>query len=562
MKIMKRCLALLLLVGILLGIVPVGLAAEGEEPQSLTQSIPVKAGTISQEEFRNGTWNLDGAYRQIRPTLTKSGYWNATQAGLYNKVITGDSIASHYFATPRFTKTDIPVGSVIVVEQGWKYRPEGWVKDAQQSSREDVVTTKFIQVTEEWWGTYTLRAFNISKVEATDITDLYQSDIYEAFRIYVPDEYIARGYQRYYPKLEHCAYWNSMDNKIYTRNSASDADRYFATAKQNKEQLPIGSIMVLDEGWEYRPEAWVTNAKQPSRPDVETDRYLEITEEWWSNYTVRAFNLRRTSGESLVNYTTEDIHCIFRFYVPKKTTHIPGLDDGQTNAETKLHQIPSLTPGTDGEFEKTMSYILQSREGKIVVIDGGFEKAHDDGKMLFTYLQRITGKAEPHVDAWIMTHAHPDHFAAFLSVAKLYGDRITVDGVYHHFITEEQAKKYCNESTAADMIKYYDKLVTHTAMLKDAKGQTTPLIELNSAHSGKCNSTLDFDEIHIDVLLTCEDVYWAADNETVRLSGTLEENGNTFTDKTCRQVTGVNDTSVVFRVTVPGKTILFLGDSS
>ena len=574
MKIIKKSMTWCLIMAILLSMISGTFAAQGgafrEEAklarsQVLTEearAAEAEIRTFTALELQQGTWNSDGAYRQIRPTLTKGGYWNATEADSYNKVITGDAIAAQFFATPRFTRADIPVGSVIVVEQGWQYRPEGWVTDAKQASREDTVTEKFIQVTEQWWENFSLRAFNISKVDNTTLSDLYQSDIYEAFRIYVPDEYVAMGYERYYPKLEHCAYWNSMDNRIYTMNSASDADKYFAVAKQSKAQLPVGSVMVLDEGWKFRPEAWVTNAKQSSRPDESTDRVLEITEQWWSNYYARAFNLCRTSGESLENYTTEDIHCILRFYTPKKTTHIPGLPDAQTNAETKLHQIPSQTPGTDGEYEKTMSYILQSREGKIVVIDGGFEKNHDDGKMLFTYLQRITGKENPHIDAWIMTHAHPDHFAAFLSVAKLYKSRITVDGVYHHFITEEQAKKYCNETTAADMIKYYDKLVTHTAMLKDAKGQTTPLIELNSVHSGKCNASLDFDEIHIDILLTCEDVYRAADTETVKVSGTLEENGNTFTNRTIRQVTGVNDTSVVFRVTVPGKTILFLGDSS
>ncbi|MBQ2446370.1 MAG: MBL fold metallo-hydrolase, partial [Oscillospiraceae bacterium] len=562
MKIVKRLVSCFLLISVLLSMIPLIFASRKIDLQENTQTFRTAVGSFTEQELKQGTWNLDGAYRQLRPALTKSGYWNATKADSYNKLITGDSISTQFFATPRFCREDIPVGSVIVVEQGWQYRPEGWVTDSRQTLREENVTEKFIQVTEQWWSNYTLRGFNISKVDGSVLTDLYSSDIHEAFRIYVPDEYVALGYERYYPKLEHCAYWNCVDNRIYTRNSASDADKYFTTAKLTKEQLPVGSVMVLEEGWEYRPEAWITNAKQTARQDVERDSILNITEEWWGKYSLRVFNLHHLSDESLGNYTTEDIHCILRFYVPKKTTHIPGLPDEQTNAETTLHQIPSQTPGTDGEFEKTMSYILRSREGKIVVIDGGYEKTNNDGKMLFAYLQRITGKAKPHVDAWIMTHGHPDHFAAFLSVAKLYRNQITVDGVYHHFINKDQANKYCNETTAADMIKYYDKLVSHTAMLKNAKGQTTPLIEVNSAHSGKCNSTLDFDEIHIDILLTCEDVYSAADSETVKLSGTLEENGNTFTNRTLRQVTGVNDTSVVFRVTVHGKTVLFLGDSS
>ncbi len=556
---------MLLVIGLLPAMFPMALAAEKEPSPVVIQAADTKAVTIDPAEFTNGTWNIDGAFRQIHPDLTKGGFWNSTKSGSYNKVITGESNSPNFFATPRFTRDDLPVGSVIVVEAGWQYRPEGWVTDSLQTKREGNVTQMFVQITEEWWGNYTLRAFNISKTDGTSLSDRYQSDIYEAFRIYVPDEYVALGYERFYPKLEHCAYYDCTKNKIFTRNSATDAQYYFTTQRLTKSQLPVGSIVIMEKGWQNRPEAWLDDAPQATRPDNTTQNFLEITEEWWGNYIRRSFTLSRTNKASMVNVTTEEIHDIFRIYVPKKTTTIEGLSDEETNATTKIHQLPSRTPIDGGDYEKTMSYILESREGKIIVIDGGYQTGNHDGKYLFAYLQRITGKAKPHVDAWFFTHPHADHFAAYLTVANLYANQITVDAAYHRFPTAAQAEKYHNKTADPTAFgKYYDKLVTHTAKLKTAKGETTPLIEVNARHTGKCNSSFDFDEIHIDILLTCEDAYWAIDNITTKYSGTLEQNGKSYTSRTLKQIasTNANESCMVFRATFHGKSVLFLGDGS
>ncbi len=561
---MKRILSLLLVAVLLLGSIPTGYAVEATAEVRTVDASQGEVKTIDPKEFEMGTWNTDGSYRQIRPDLTKGAYWNATKAGSYNKLLKDQADSKNYFATPRFTREELPVGSVIVVEAGWQYRPEAWVTDNCQSSRTFTTAQKFVQITEEWWGDYSLRAFNISKADGSDLSALYQSDIYEAFHIYVPDEYVAQGYERYYPKLEHCAYWDSSKNRIYTRNSATDAQYYFSTAKLKKEQLPVGSVVVLDEGWQFRPEAWVTNTAQSARQELSTENYLEITEQWWGNYTIRAFVLSREDKASLEQVTTEEIHDIFRVYVPKENLSIAGLSDEDTNRATTIHQLPSQTPRDEGDYDKMMSYIIQTREGQIIVIDGGFERGYYDGKYLYAYLQKITGKTVPHVDAWIFTHPHPDHILAFYTVVDLYADKITVDGVYHRFPTTEELTQYHPSLDLATFEGYRDQVAIRTAKLKNSKGEQTPLVELNARHTGKCNSAFDFGEVHIDVLLTCEDTYWAIDNVTTKFSGTFEENGKEYTNQTFKQIArgNVNEASIVFRVSVGAKSIMFLGDAS
>ena len=98
-------------------------------------------------------------------------------------------------ATQVFTKETLPVGSKIVVAEGWQYRPEGWIIDedggytgsSSASPRPENVTTSEVIVDEDWWENYTHRGFNISLIGATtDISGYSEEQINTAFKIYVP----------------------------------------------------------------------------------------------------------------------------------------------------------------------------------------------------------------------------------------------------------------------------------------------------------------------------------------------------------------------------------------
>ena len=89
-----------------------------------------------------------------------------------------------------FTKENLPNGSIVWVNSGWQYRPEGWVdSETLNETRPENVTTKYILVTEEWWGNYTVRAFNISEnpwVNQQFLLSTTEEEIKQIFKIYVP----------------------------------------------------------------------------------------------------------------------------------------------------------------------------------------------------------------------------------------------------------------------------------------------------------------------------------------------------------------------------------------
>ena len=244
---------------------------------------------------------------------------------------------------------------------------------------------------------------------------------------------------------------------------------------------------------------------------------------------------------------------------------IPGMDAEATLATTQLYQLPAKYPRASGDYYQNMSYVVKTRQGKIIVIDGGYKTDNHDPKYLYAFLQDVTGKNIPHVDAWFFTHNHNDHYGAFLGIADLYPNGITVDTIYHRYPTANEINTYFSGDSPSSRVTALNYVPNAAKKLKNAEGGAVKIETLNSIHSGKCNSMLDFDEVHIDVLLTCEDLFRECDTDTTKYSGTLANSATpAFSNKTLKQLvsTNFNESSTVFRMTVPGKTILITGDAA
>ncbi len=118
-----------------------------------------------------------------------SAYYNSSDTTYGNVVISkANSTASNlpnFIVSKTFTQKELPVGSIIIVDAGYQYRPEGWVNadlSADDVARPSNVTTNVVEVTKEWWGTFTVRAFNLSVTPTRAVTEGDKT----ALRIYVP----------------------------------------------------------------------------------------------------------------------------------------------------------------------------------------------------------------------------------------------------------------------------------------------------------------------------------------------------------------------------------------
>ncbi|MBR5289407.1 MAG: DUF4886 domain-containing protein, partial [Erysipelotrichaceae bacterium] len=129
----------------------------------------------------------DDSYLLLNFDIENGAYWHPQKENGYQSTIKDATNSDKFFATIRFTKEDLPVGSIILLESGWQYRPDGWVEDiVQTGTRENVTSKSYVLVTEEWWSNYTLRAFNVSKQSKTSLEDMSEEDLKDVLKIYVP----------------------------------------------------------------------------------------------------------------------------------------------------------------------------------------------------------------------------------------------------------------------------------------------------------------------------------------------------------------------------------------
>jgi mannan endo-1,4-beta-mannosidase len=98
------------------------------------------------------------------------------------------NMSPKYLASKRFSKEELPVGSTIVIDPGYHYRPEGWVESgtAAHNKRPDPVSTG-VEVSDAWWEDYEYRAFNISYWNYAEILPGQEDVVASHFHIYGPD---------------------------------------------------------------------------------------------------------------------------------------------------------------------------------------------------------------------------------------------------------------------------------------------------------------------------------------------------------------------------------------
>ncbi len=92
-----------------------------------------------------------------------------------------------------------------------------------------------------------------------------------------------------------------------------------------------------------------------------------------------------------------------------------------------------MLKGGDGVYVQDLlnSFILTSKSGMVVVIDGG-HRSHTPH--FLEKLKEITGCETPHIDAWILTHPHEDHIDLFCEIMENHERAVTVDKIYYHMI--------------------------------------------------------------------------------------------------------------------------------
>lgn len=127
--------------------------------------------------------------------------------------------------------------------------------------------------------------------------------------------------------------------------------------------------------------------------------------------------------------------------------NVPIFHGGEAKSEAARARKPSFTLWQLASQVDTIgnSYVLLTRKGRVVVMDGGVA---DEA----SYLRGFLGALGNNVAAWFVSHPHADHMGALREILKKPGD-VKVERIYHSRFSESliDAEPQC----AADAREFY-----------------------------------------------------------------------------------------------------------
>lgn len=162
-----------------------------------------------------------------------------------------------------------------------------------------------------------------------------------------------------------------------------------------------------------------------------------------------------------------------------------------------------------------MGYALRLADGRLLVIDGGYDARGEMGSDhdgFVAFLKRIAGTDTPRVALWIITHPHNDHYG-------VYEELTPADGIFV-------------EATLSSLPAFPQGDAEEMLKLIPGFGKNNV-----PAHSG---DRYDFGEVSLEILATPEDLVLLCPPPAPKDSNTL---------------------SLIFRMIYRGQRILFTGDA-
>lgn len=110
------------------------------------------------------------------------------------------------------------------------------------------------------------------------------------------------------------------DSNAFSRiiSDAANSKSYIASSRFDREKLPIGSVIEVANGYQYRPDGWtdLNQMNSNSRPDIVNTHIVTITESWWGNYNFRGFNLLKSDLSSMEGISADEAKNLLKIYIP------------------------------------------------------------------------------------------------------------------------------------------------------------------------------------------------------------------------------------------------------
>lgn len=193
-----------------------------------------------------------------------------------------------------------------------------------------------------------------------------------------------------------------------------------------------------------------------------------------------------------------------------QTVQTSGMSSASTSISTGASGVGELWMLGSTTGAQNLSIVIKSPNGKLIVIDGGWEA---DADKLSSLILQQGGK----VDAWLITHPHEDHVGALCAILNDGARKIKIDKIYCSLATPDWYRQVSptGAGIADQLLSAFTKLPVGTVTNNIGRG-----------------TEINIDDVNIRVL----------------------NNRGVYT------YNGVNNSSLVYKIRVSGQSILILGD--
>lgn len=204
----------------------------------------------------------------------------------------------------------------------------------------------------------------------------------------------------------------------------------------------------------------------------------------------------------------------------------------EENVYTPIEK-PNLLTAIKGDIsleESSMSYVIRLDDGSFIVIDGGLGTGPDADNLMDMLKSQSKDSEKPVISAWIFTHCHDDHIGNFNVFSQKYHDSIELERIYYNFQTDEDILQGNGKFMLDDSNEKY-KFIRYNNFKKVLQTYY-PCVPKITPHTG---DKYCIKNAVMDVLYTYE-------------------------DELPEQVKTINNSSIVFKLSIQGQSMIITGD--
>lgn len=271
-----------------------------------------------------------------------------------------DALHKKFVSTKPMLVGVLPVGSNIVIKEGYQYRIIGFKMVGETltvTKRSNNISENITEVTEELLADYEYIAFNISPIQSADISGEIDN-IASKLSLFHPAGSLLLTNENNELEFDYTlGFWNNNATAISPETDALHA-KFVGVYPIYKSQLAIGSEIKIEEGYQYRFIRFELNEqgfKVISRSDLfKADVIVDSTFLGVGQYF--GFNIQKI-GAPIIEDITE---------VASKLTIIPSVE------ETEPEELPDV-PHVDGPLKFETGY-WEANKNTVTTGDTAFIK--------------------------------------------------------------------------------------------------------------------------------------------------------------------------------------------